>query len=126
MLRFVGYPKQLTYVWRSQSSPNRIIFHFYITPVEIKFFAYNFYVKISWKRWGYNCKSFVNFTIDFIGYKNWFGLICLNRVINYVYAYLEPSATVEEAPHTAPHPIFYSPISYIIIKKLYYHKNDYV
>lgn len=100
-----GYPKQLMYDVRSQSSPNMMIFHFYITPGDIKFLASSFSVRSSWRRCGYTCIYFANLAMARTGYRNWLGVICLKSLMNYACPCLELSATVDELPQTAPHPI---------------------
>ena len=53
------------------------------------------------------------------GYKNGLGVISLNKVMNKSCAYLEPSATEDVLPQTAPHPIIF------VVDFLYYYKYYY-
>jgi hypothetical protein len=55
-----------------------------------------------------------------IGYRNWLAVICLNNALNYIYAYLEPSTTEDEAPQTAPHPIIFFYLSIFLYLLLLY------
>jgi hypothetical protein len=50
-----------------------------------------------------------------MGHKNLLGVTCWNRLINSNYASLQISATGDEAPQTAPHPIYFYTSLYIII-----------
>jgi len=47
-------------------------------------------------------------------------VICLNNALNYIYAYLEPSTTEDEAPQTAPHPIIFLYLSIFLYLLLLY------
>ena len=53
------------------------------------------------------------------GYKNWLGVINRNKLTNKSCAYLEPSATEDVLPQTAPHPIIF------VVNFLYYYKYYY-